>query len=282
MSTDCYCYNVFAYFVSSKPNIIDKEYFDNLQQIIKTTYNDSKIELANEILAYKFANIHTHVFINGYFVNTIINKVCDWCNKSIQTKDLHNYYSCICKSESPTEPQQTDETILATRTDDTIRQDMCKDCFAKYNEFIDNGVINNLGDLGIIKVLPYDDEYIVNCNDCDKKIHVFEQYYKKNFLNYCKDCCEDASSFELINDDNKFGSVYDWIIIGKSIMDGSINYKYILCNLNPESKYYKNIGLLVEYKEGNEYYFYSFEDDISFGKDISFGNNIINFINQHF
>lgn len=229
--------NYSTYHYSPKPNILDKEYFDYLQNIIRKEYiinNEIKLELLpyDELLSYKIINKNKQMIINGIFVNEFVNKICDWCNKSIQIKDLHNYYSCICKSESH----------------NTIRQDMCKYCFEKFNEFIDNGIINNLNNIGITEILPYDDEYVFKCDGCNSRIHRFEDYYIGNlYLNsktettrYCKDCCYNFMLPLNYNSHYNFGSFYDWIIIGKSIDC------YLLCNLNPECKYYKNFAILEQ------------------------------------
>lgn len=267
MTTD---YNALTILISPRPTTLDKQYFDYLHQMIKSTFDESKIQLSTDMTHSKDENIYTKVFINGHFVNMYLSKICDWCNKCIQIKDLYNYNTCICKSEESTHKilyNVNEPIIFATRTEDTVRQDMCSNCSAQFNQMINSGIINSLADIGVIKVLPYDDEYMANCNNCNKIFHILEQYYydKNNIVLYCKNCYEEIISDDiiLINDDYDFGSIYDWIVIGKSV-----NNK-LLCNLNPNSKYYKNIGLLtISNDECN--YLNSFENDV------------IDFINNNF
>jgi len=250
-----------CFLISPKPVTLDKDHFDYLQQTIKSNFDESKIELSTDMEYFKPTN--TYTFINDYYVNVFLSKVCDWCKKSIQTKDLHNYYTFICKSEDGISQNIENTFIIATRKDNTIRQDMCFNCYDKFNQFINDGTINNLSDIGIIEKLPYDDECIYNCDKCNKQFHIFNECYydKEKDKKYCEDCDDNNPHLKLINDDYNFGSIYDWIVIGTFK-----NNIILLCNLNPSSKYYKCIGYVVCNKD--DYSYYNLLDD-----------NILNFEN---
>ncbi len=199
---------------------IDEEYF---KEVCDTINNDTLV-IATKLQHVDIKKIRS---INGIELNVNQNYHCDYCKDKCDLRTGYYCYDC--------------------------HMDMCKLCHMETDENIvkSNGAKNyKMREKRLNQCRTHDlqksiGRYICRCYDCNNVIPQFyPRYHVAGFdINFCLDCYQKFNMsknplFELVHDDCHIGSIKDWIIIANDMQ----NNKTILCNLNPDSKYYKQFA----------------------------------------
>lgn len=184
------------------------------------------------------------------------------------------YYCDYCRS-FPLDLRSSPLDLSSSYYCYDCNKDMCNLCFSETSAEIaeQNGAMNyHLRENDLMECRNHDLRRSIDrrrscCDICEKEIPLMypEHYYLEGEdYDICGACyiignnVRNKDDLIKIDGDIKFGSLYDWIEIF-SDSDGNA----VLCNLNPNSNYYKKSAFLAVDNHGRSGYYISDNMDIS-------------------